>query len=144
MLNIQLKQVYGNSVFDIYQSSDSEYLEVRWKAASKELSDNEFKQHERKLAEEVQRHKPRLLFSRTDQLYYNMRDENLKEWIKKEITPKFALSVKRLAMLVNEDVYNQLAMEEASSETDSMQVQYFFSVEDAHEWLFANEPQEQR
>lgn len=63
------------------------------------------------------------------------------QWLAENLYPRaIAAGMKRVAVVVSEELIAQLSVEQAIQEdkTDSFQTQYFDNKDEALEWLFAN------
>jgi len=120
----------------ILHNSTKKILEMRWLVESERMSLQEFKDALLLLNTLVAKHKPSLLIADLKDLVFGI-NPDLQHWILKEIIKKGYTGYKKLAILVSEDIFTQISIEQMFNDFKEMpfEIKYFTHSKEANYWL---------
>jgi hypothetical protein len=114
-------------------------IKIQWLAPSERMNDEQFKQEILGEKKAIETAKPTKIFADTLQMKFTINPE-LQQWHNEQIFPAFqAVGMKKLAILISEDLFAQVAIEQLVDEgaSNELQSRYFDKEEDAIAWLKA-------
>lgn len=132
-----LEKVFNHELADLYFDKDKSYFEERWKVATKDASDDDFKNYQYEKLEVAKNCEPKTFLCDTRSFLYVITNE-MQEWTDKVVMGFWDNSpLEKLAFLVSEEFVSQVSIELAMSENHhKYPIQYFDNEQDAIDWLF--------
>jgi hypothetical protein len=129
--------VYQNTYVTISFSEESRLLRADWNTKTEDMTDEEFKTSIQNLWENLALHKPKGLLAQTKEFLYTIPVE-VQEWYGQNMG-QFGKHTRKVAMMVTEDILNQISLEQTIEEdhTSGFQTKYFESEEKAIGWLLS-------
>ncbi|MCS7020043.1 MAG: hypothetical protein RMJ87_13775 [Cytophagales bacterium] len=134
-----MKTVYKNKFLDIILDEANGIIEMAWKSAAADMTDEEFKAiflHYVELTEKYHPHS--LLVHSQEQSYVVM--PHMQQWLDTHVIPRaYWAGVKKVALVVSKDIFVQISVEQIMDEPHAqwLQARFFSSVELAREWLLS-------
>jgi len=112
------------------------FIELIWKDATRHASSNDFKVWNKAITDEVEKHKPRYMYSDCLFYYYAI-SPDLQTWSVENVFNRFEKAgLKRLAMLMSTAIISQLSLEQFVEEANTSLITRYFNNESlAKEWL---------
>lgn len=110
------------------------FLQSNWTGLV--LSEDIFKEKMLQIAEAVKTHQPQGFLANTLQFNFSI-SPDLQTWHNDTLFPVFeSVGLKKMAIVVAEDIFSQVSIEQAYEENDyGFVTQYFDGEQEAREWL---------
>lgn len=134
-----MKQIYDSRFQTIFFDEEASLFEFSWTDNSADMTSDEYQQAMLAYANQVERFKPLKVLVDTRNQQYIISTE-MQEWTNQTIlTRVLAAGLKRVAIVVPEDLIAHLSIEQAMTEEVGLQfeTQYFDNDQKAREWLLS-------
>lgn len=132
MLNYQSK--YSIAFYD----ANYDVMKLSWFTSSEELSEAGLKEEMSSILNHIKENKPKKIIVDTINFRYHV-TQSIQNWIVSNFINKvFLLGVEKYAIVVDEEVYNEVKVQQVAIDDDdeeSAHIQYFTDDEDAFDWL---------
>ncbi len=131
-----MEKVYDNNGMIVHY--DNSIFIQSFSEKTEDWEDEEYKEEFKIYASLIEKYKPLYILVDTRKFLFSVIPE-LQEWQIKVIRPSFInVGVKKAAMLMSEDFFSQISIEqtlEEDEENHTWQTQFFENKNDAMEWL---------
>jgi hypothetical protein len=132
-----METIFSQPAVNIRYDGKSMLLRAEWTSESLKISEDFFKNINRKYIEIAEKKPVKSFYIDTKDFQYTIRPE-IQEWVASEVLPRLiGLGLRKVAFLQSEDFVAQLSVEQTMSECDDLpfQVIYFSNEGDALAWL---------
>jgi uncharacterized lipoprotein YajG len=134
MLNYQSK--YSIAFYD----AENKLMKLSWFTSSEELSEATLKEEMKSILIHIKDNSPNKIIVDTLNFRYQV-TQSIQNWIVSNFINKvFLLGVEKYAIVVEDEVYDEVKIQQVDSEDDeeeSALIQYFTDDEDAFDWLLS-------
>ena len=130
-------EVYQDKFLQVIYDQEANIFIGNWTIQTQRATADDFKEWNRKLVEQVEKHKPVGFLANTLN-YEFIITPDLQEWSATNIFRRFAeAGITHVALTVPEDFYSQVALEQFVDEYEEGNIKnkYFKNIEEAKAWL---------
>lgn len=128
--------ILNNTYAEIFYHTEADYIVLRFKLASAQMSDTDFQDVMLTYAQWVEKQQISKLLLDNRELRYIIVPE-MQEWITQKVTPRTS-SLRYVANVVSEDIFAEVSAEQSIEESQKirpLETNYFRSTQEAIDWL---------
>ncbi len=130
-------EVYSSKFVTVFFDAEKSLCKFEWKPETENSTDSDFKNWNQDLVKVIKQHCPKKLLSDNTQYMFTITPE-LQEWSASNVFhPMTEAGLRYLAMVVSQELFPQISLEQFSEENKErvLHQKFFKEIDEAKKWL---------